>query len=136
MFSKLLKIFIIYVFIIITFSLPTFSQSNTPFLRIISPNGGENWVANSTQTITWQSSNVSKIKIEFSLSGGLDWVIINNSVDASLGEYSWKVADAQTPYVLIRISSTSNSVVYDISDREFSIYIKPPIKKSFTIKKN
>ena len=117
-------------------SLSIFSQSYTsPYIKVISPNGGERWQANSTQTITWQSSGVVKVKIEYSLSGGLDWVTINNSVDASLGEYPWKVANAQTPYVLIRLSSTANPNIYDISDKEFSLFIKTVLKKSTIIRK-
>ncbi len=57
------------------------------FITVISPNGGENWEANSTQLIKWQSKDVSKVKIEYSLDGGLSWEIISQSVDASFGKY-------------------------------------------------
>ena len=135
MLSKYLNIFINFV-IFITFSSLVFSQNiNLPYLKLISPNGGENWAANSTQTIKWNSDGVSKIKIEYSLSGGLDWSIIQPSIDASLSEYSWKVANAQTPYVLFRISDASNPAVFDIGDKEFSVYIQPVIKKLSGLKK-
>ena len=36
------------------------SQDNKiPFIKVTSPNGGESFEANSTQTITWESSNLT-----------------------------------------------------------------------------
>src|SRR3972149_4086898 len=86
------------------------SQDNKiPFIKVTSPNGGESFEANSAQTITWQSNNIDKVKIDYSLDGGYSWIISEESIDASLGEYSWTVVDAQTPNFLVRVSNASNS---------------------------
>lgn len=92
-------------------------------VTVVSPNGGENWDANSTQTIKWKCENLKEIKIEYSLDNGLSWGTIVQSVDALAGEYKWTAADVKTPYVLIKISDASNPMEYDISDKNFSLTI-------------
>lgn len=109
------KIFVLFLFVI--FNMRVWSQ----FLTVISPNGNEEWKINSTQIIKWESESIKEVKLEYSLDGGLSWKIIVQLTDASLGEYSWLTADAQTPYVLIKISDASNPFIYDISNENFSI---------------
>jgi lysophospholipase L1-like esterase len=103
-----------------------YSQSIT----VTSPNGGEKWEANSTQNITWQSSNISKVKIEYSLSNGVDWNIITPSVDASLGKFSWTLPNSQSAEAFVRVSDVYNPFVYNISDIKFSIIKKAGIDKT------
>ena len=97
------------------------SQTSSQSITVISPNGGENWQANSSQLIKWESNDVDKVKIEYSLDNGLSWGIVAQPVDASLDEYTWIAADAKTPYVLIRISDVYNPFVYDVSDKSFAL---------------
>ena len=99
----------------------SYSQINTRYLKIISPNGEEKWEANSTQKITWESNQTTRIKIEVSLSGSFDWHTIVSSVDASDGEYSWRIPDVQITDVLIRISDVSDPSLFDNSDKPFTI---------------
>ncbi|HVO76334.1 MAG TPA: GDSL-type esterase/lipase family protein, partial [Ignavibacteriaceae bacterium] len=103
-----------------------YSQSIT----IISPNGGEKWEANSVQTITWKSTGVANVKVEYSLNGGYSWHIIEKSFDALLEKYSWTIVNAQSPYFLIRISDASNPLLNDISDNEFSVKVPSKNKLS------
>ena len=71
MFLKMLKKSILFHFIVLIISFPIFSQVNTPYLKVTSPNGGERLEAKSTQIIMWQSSHISEIKIEYSVSRGM-----------------------------------------------------------------
>ena len=103
-----------------------YSQSIT----VTSPNGGEKWEANSIQTVTWLSTNVGKVKIEYSLSNGVDWNIITPSVDASLGKFSWTLPNSQSAEVFVRVSDVYNPFVNDISDIKFSIIKKAGIDKA------
>ncbi len=124
--TKYKNIIRIIVFYIAIYILPLigFAQVSAQTITVLSPNGGENWQANSTQTITWISTDdISNVKIEYSLSRGMTWHEIIPSVDASSGQYSWKVPNIQISNVLIRISNTSNSSIYDVNDKAFSIYI-------------
>ena len=131
---KILKLLHSLFFLFLLCPVIIYSQT-LPHLHLISPNGGEKLEANTVQSIKWESSGIQNIKIEYSLSGGLDWVLVEQSVDAYLKEYFWKVADAQTPYVLIRISDVSDSGINDVSDDEFTILIKSSTKKSEIIKR-
>ena len=127
--------FIFFAFISLIISFPVFPQDDTPYIKVLSPNGGENWEANSTQIIKWESKNISNLKIEYSLSDGLDWIIINSSVEASAGEYSWSIPYVQRSEVLIRISDASNQDVYDMNNETFSIYIQSNKNKSQKLNK-
>ena len=109
--------------LILVTSFGSFSQTSSQTITVTSPNGGESWQANSTQFIKWESKNIDKVKIEYSLDNGLSWGTIAESVDASLGQYAWTAADVKTPYVLIRISDVYNPSVYDVSDQDFTLNI-------------
>ena len=118
---------LIFIFILIN---PHFVFSQvSPYIKVISPNGGENWEANSTQIIRFESKGVDKIKIEYSLSGGLSGRLLVSSVDASSGEYLWTIPDAISNYGRIRISDASNPSIVDMSDNNFNI-VKTNIAKT------
>ena len=134
--KRIINLFFFFSLFFLLNSTRIFSQvGSTPYLRITSPNGGEKWEANSTQTITWQSSNIARIKIEYSLSGGMGWHLVADSVDASLGKYSWTVPDVQITEVLIRINDMPNPSIFDVSNSQFQIYIGAATKKSRTLNK-
>ncbi len=122
MFKNNIRTVILFCILNLIGMLTSFPQQNThPYIKVSSPSGGEQWKANSTQIISWQSENISKIKIEYSLSNGLSWHIISSSLDASLGKYSWTALNAKTSHGLIRISDISNPQIFSISDESFSI---------------
>ena len=97
------------------------SQVFAQSLTLLTPNGGESWEANSEHTILWQSNSITKVKIEYSFSGGMGWHTVAPSVDASLGFYHWIIPDVQIAETLIRISDVSNPLSFDISDNKFKI---------------
>jgi len=117
-------------------SLGSFVKISAQTIIVSSPNGGENWEANSIQTISWTGAeSITNVKIEYSLSQGITWHEIISSVDASLEQYSWKVPNIQISDVLIRISDASNSSISDVSDKAFSVF-KSEINKSQGMQKN
>ena len=85
-YKNILKVTILY--IIFLFILGGSVKISAQSIKVISPNGGENWKANSTQLIKWKSKSIDKVKIEYSLDKGLSWGVIVQSIDAALGEYS------------------------------------------------
>ncbi len=92
----------------------------SPSITVISPNGGENWHAGSTYNITWRSSYVADVRIDFSTLGGDNWINIVPSY-ASTGSYKWTIPDTISQNCLVRITDTSNVSVYDESDGIFMI---------------
>jgi len=93
-----------------------------PSLTLISPNGGENWKAGSTDTIKWISDNIENIKIEYSVNGGMEWHLIVNTIASSPSAYPWTIPDTLSTNCLVRVSDVLDAKTNDISDNLFTIY--------------
>jgi len=79
------------------------------------PSSSEVWLPNSIKTITWISSNVNSVNLDFSPDSGLTWTNIAFSVNASLGSYEFLVPNIQSEKCLIKISNTNNPNTFYIS---------------------
>jgi hypothetical protein len=95
-----------------------------PSLALTSPNGVENWVPGTTQTIRWTyaGSPGTSLKIEL-LKGGVLNRTITTFASTSRGYYIWKVPATQaagTDYS-IRITSRTNPSCTDVSNADFTI---------------
>ncbi|MFC1539731.1 SBBP repeat-containing protein, partial [Candidatus Latescibacterota bacterium] len=97
-----------------------------PFVTINSPNGGESWEASTVQNITWESSGVLNVKLEYTTNNGLDWTEIVASTSASAKSYVWTVPNVQSSQCLVRITDSSDGLVVDQSDEMFAIYQTMP----------
>ncbi len=100
---------------------------STQSITVISPNGGETWLGNSVNNITWTSSNVTNVIIEYTLDNGTTWSIISSSTAASTGSYSWTIPDTSSTQAKIRISDLNNSNIGDTSNSSFTITKAPRI---------
>ncbi|MDZ7260607.1 MAG: T9SS type A sorting domain-containing protein [candidate division KSB1 bacterium] len=90
-------------------------------LMVTSPNGGEDWEAGSSQTITWSSQNFTGlVKIEYSTDGGASWIMVTNSTGNS-GSHVWVVPNTLSDRCLVKISDAVDGQPFDISDGFFSI---------------
>src|SRR3989339_50790 len=87
----------------------TYSGS-VPVVRVITPNGGENWTALTSQNITWYASD----------EGTSYTLITNESITSS---YAWTVANDPTSDALIKIIATTDTgaTASDESDAVFTI---------------
>jgi DUF971 family protein/lipoprotein signal peptidase len=93
-------------------------------LQIISPNGSEVWEAGTKQNITWNSSGVKKVKIEFTPDKGANWIVLVNDYEG--GAYEWNInPQTNSTQCQIRISDTEDNEISDISDGTFTV---EPIK--------
>jgi hypothetical protein len=92
-------------------------------ITITSPNGGENWQANTTHNITWNSSGTSgNVKIEYSYDNGSNWhPVIASTPDNGNGSYSWTVPNTPSQQCLVKITDTDGSPS-DQSDAVFTIF--------------
>ncbi|MDD5477084.1 MAG: hypothetical protein PHG87_02590, partial [Candidatus Omnitrophica bacterium] len=94
-----------------------------PTLTVVSPNGGEVWKVNSTQSIAWSmGGTVTNIKLEYSTDGGTTYpyVIIASTPAAALS-YLWTIPDTISPTCLVRASDASDAAVNDVSNAYFKI---------------
>jgi len=102
------------------------SAASPSTITVVSPNGGEYWIAGTSQTIRWKSSSVTgNVRIDLSRDGGSTWatIIANTRND---GSEPWTVTIPATTKARIRVVSLTNPAIFDISDRDFEI--ADPIK--------
>lgn len=91
------------------------------WIKITSPNGGENWEIGSRQTITWDSLNVPLlVRVELSRDGGNTWETIRY-LAWNDGSQSWRVTGPATSHARIRVTAFFYPAVFDISDADFTI---------------
>lgn len=95
-------------------------------ITVVAPNGGERWLVNSSQSITWTTCDpggaIVNVKIELQRSTGGSWETIIAST-LNNGSYTWPtVTEPTTTTALIRVSDASDPTANDISDSVFEIY--------------
>ncbi|MBI4227516.1 MAG: hypothetical protein HY600_04475, partial [Candidatus Omnitrophica bacterium] len=93
---------------------------------------GVRWLAGSSQSLTWTSTAVTNVKLEYSTAGvGGPWTTIIATTPAAGGALSWTVANKTTTTAFIRLSDadpapaangTDTALATDNSDNAFAIY--------------
>ncbi|WP_407667269.1 lamin tail domain-containing protein [Myxococcus qinghaiensis] len=96
------------------------SDSVSASVTVTSPNGGESWTTSSARTITWTSSNVANVRVEYTLNGST-WTTLSSSTSASAGSLSWTLPATASTTARVRVTDTSNSSITDTSNSTFSI---------------
>ena len=85
------------------------------------PNGGEFFTSGDQTEITWQSSNISNLQIEYTMDDGKSWIVLEAAFDADAGTYLWTTPANNSDQCKIRLTDTDNINVYDKSDEAFNI---------------
>lgn len=98
---------------------PTASQTDE--IKIVSPNGGENWLAGKSNTITWTNNISDGIKIDLYKGGSFLYSIITSTSNG--GQYAWTIPDTIQAGIdyRVKISSVLNGNINDLSDEDFAI---------------
>ena len=98
-----------------------FTISSSPTITVTSPNGGENWQAGTTQTITWSSIGVTgAVQIQPYLNGVPQTNIAASA--SNTGSYSWSIPSNYTPGTTYKIGiSAMSGTVADLSNSNFII---------------
>jgi len=96
----------------------------SPSVIVTAPNGGQTWYRGSTHTITWASigNPGTSVKIELLKAGSVVQTIASTTPNS--GSYtSWTIPTGLVPGsdYKIRITSTSNTAINDMSDKTFTI---------------
>jgi len=107
----------------------TIFDSTVPFIRVVSPNGGELWKAGTARTIKWVSKNVpGNVFIEYSkdnFASDVNVIAIDTEND---GSFLWEdIPHDLSQTVRVRISSMQDAEIFDVSDADF-IIDDPPIE--------
>ncbi len=103
----------------ITYTVPT---TNQQALSLTSPTGGENWSFGTSRNITWSSTGVANVKIEYKTSGATPWQTIAASTPAGAGSYAWAIPNAPTSQARVRIMDAASGAPID-SSNPFSITV-------------
>jgi outer membrane protein assembly factor BamB len=98
-----------------------FSISQSAFITVTAPAGGETFRAGTVQTIDWTSNAVANVTLAFSTDGGTNWSQIAAGIAASAGQYQWTVPNKPSTNCRVRVSNAADSTVYGISNGAFSI---------------
>ncbi|SOD03334.1 Metal-dependent hydrolase, endonuclease/exonuclease/phosphatase family [bacterium JGI 053] len=93
-------------------------------VTVTSPNGGESWVGGSAHAITWTSSGVANVKLEYTLDG-TTWTTIVASTGAAAGSYAWTVPNSATTTAKVRVTDTGSAAT-DASNAAFTITASSP----------
>jgi hypothetical protein len=90
-------------------------------LQVTKPSGGEVLSGGTNFIITWNSSNVDNIKIEYSPDNGVTWQLVTASYAASALNYGWTVPVTPTRQGKIRITDIDDNTTGSFSVGVFTI---------------
>lgn len=105
----------------------TITNQVTQTIELTSPNGNESWQAGTAQNITWNSSGIQTVKIDFTSNNGLTWDNVVNNF-ANTGAYEWSIPNSLSTQCLIRVSDAADNDPTDQSNATFKIVPKPELK--------
>ncbi len=93
-----------------------------PHVFIVSPWEGDSLPAGKTFPVTWHGVDCGAVRIEFSSDDGASWTTVASNVAQAnfYGDYLWTVPDVRSSTCRLRLTSTVNPLLVDIS-RQFTI---------------
>ena len=100
----------------------TFGGGGTAAVTVTAPNGGESWAGGSVQNVTWTSTGVTNVKLEYTLNGST-WSTITASTAASAGSYAWTVPGTASTTAKVRVSDAAVSTISDESNAAFAVTV-------------
>ncbi|MCX6601147.1 MAG: hypothetical protein NT025_06260 [bacterium] len=89
-------------------------------ITVTAPNGGQTWQVGSNHAITWTSSEISTVTIEWSVDGGTNWTEVVASL-ANNNTYSWTLPNTPTITGKVKVRDASDAAVFDVSDANFTV---------------
>ena len=92
----------------------------TDSIKVVLPNGGEQWRPGETHTIFWISSGIAAVNITYSTDNGASWTPLASDIPSN-GYYQWTVPGSISDQCLIKVEDASLSGISDVSDSVFSI---------------
>ena len=102
-------------------------------VKVLSPNGGEDWLIGEQREISWSAGNIDSVKIELRPEPNSEWITIEVSTPND-GSYDWTVEAAQTyQQCTMKISDVNNNGIFDVSDSSFVIEEPSSISDSHSL---
>ncbi len=90
-------------------------------ITLTCPDGGEQWIGTTRETLTWDARDVTgEVEISYSIDGGANYVWTAN-VPAFWGSYEWTVPYISSTQCRLKVSETRWGGASDESDADFTI---------------
>jgi hypothetical protein len=107
-----------------------YTAGETDYITVVNPNGGESLEAGQIYNINWDSNSSSNISIKLYINSTFNSDITTNT--SNDGSYTWSIPNSISDgsNYKIKITSTSDSGVYDYSNGTFSISSSPDVDLS------
>ncbi|MEY3442794.1 MAG: hypothetical protein RLZZ519_1075, partial [Bacteroidota bacterium] len=97
-----------------------FTVNQTTNVVVVAPNGNENWIAGTTQSIMYSvSGGVTNVSLEYSTDGGTSWSTIVSSTSG--GSYNWLIPNVYSTNTLVRATDISVACNSDVSNAPFTL---------------
>ncbi len=90
-------------------------------VAVTAPNGGELWRQGTQHPITWMAFGLDRLELSYKISPTDSWRRIAQSVDASVGSYSWTVPNTPTTQGRVKVVDRATGSIIDSSDNVFTI---------------
>ncbi len=95
-------------------------------IAITYPNGGESISSGTVCNITWTTSGVSDLLIDYTTNNGTSWNSIVASTPSSTGNYNWNIPiGMSSANCKVRLSSVADPLISVASNSVFRIYTLP-----------
>lgn len=88
-------------------------------ITLLTPNGNENLTYKSVQEISWESTNVQTVVLQYTING-TEWNSID-TVAATLDDYNWVVPNTPSTTCKVRVMDFEHNSLFDESDENFTI---------------
>ena len=80
-----------------------------PTITLATPNGGEIWAGGSAQSVTWSSSFVSTVDLQYRVAPNGAWVPIATGLAALPASYSWSLPYVPAASATVRVSGAGGT---------------------------
>ena len=98
----------------------TFTIFNNKYFFLLSPTGGEEFIAGTLVDILWSTGDLDEsVAIEYSIDGKATWDVID-PVAPNTGQAQWRIPDRPSNQCYIRLYTTDSKKIEE--SNEFSIY--------------
>lgn len=92
-----------------------------PTIKLIEPNGGQEFVAGIDTIITWEGVPPDEmVKLEYSTNNGVDWIQISNNAEGL--SYRWKVPKTPSKVCLVRVTANGGFPEVNICNQKWMGY--------------
>ena len=101
-----------------------------PVVTVNSPDGGENWKAETAEEIRWTATDnvgVTSVDIAYSTDGGATYQMITTGISDS-GAYNWTIPNTASGMCLVKVIAhdAAGNAGEGVSDATFTIIAAPP----------